>query len=483
MTPDQLRQACSSPCPSPDAAALEEMAGQVSRWVLRRHETLPRQEVGRLAPPSALAPLLQEAAPEAGTPFAQVLERFGSAIAPFAFRIDHPRFLAFVPSAPAPESILADWLASGCNFSSGVWLESAGPSQVELAVLGWFRAILGMPSGSSGLLTGGGSEANLTALAAARHRLSREERPRAVLYVSGQRHWSLDRAAHLLGLWPEQVRPVEIDGERRLSLPALQREIAADRAAGRVPWAIAATAGTTNTGAVDPLPGLAALARREGLWLHVDAAYGWANALDPAGALELAGIGEADSVALDPHKWFAQGFDAGALLVRDPEALERAFRLRPEYLQDAEPTGGAVNFCDRGIALTRRFRALKIWFSVQALGLGWFRGMVRHTRALARYAGHALAEAGFEIVSPPRMGVVCFRWGASDEANRALADAARRTGELFVATTALDGAAVLRFCFVNWRACADDVDAAVALLARLARGGGCRPPRAAPAGV
>ncbi|MBY0231971.1 MAG: aminotransferase class V-fold PLP-dependent enzyme [Gemmataceae bacterium] len=468
MTTDQLRAGCASPCPSPSLAELEAMAREVSSWVLRHHQELPSRPIGQAASPAFLASLLHHPAPESGTPFSQVLQRFASSVAPWAFRVAHPRFLAFVPSAPAPESILADWLAAGCNFFSGVWLEAAGPSQVELTVLDWFRAILGMPTGASGLLTGGGSEANLTALATARERLGRDERPRAVLYVSQQRHWSLDRAAHVLGFWPEQVRPVEVDGERRLSIEALEREIAADRAAGRVPWAVAATAGTTNTGAVDPLPALAALCRQEGLWLHADAAYGWANALDPEGARELAGIGEADSVALDPHKWFAQGFDAGALLVRDPAALERAFRLRPEYMQDVAPATGEVNFCDRGIALTRRFRALKVWFSVQALGMGWFRGMVRHTRTLARYAEARLAEAGFEIVSPARMGVVCFRWPGSDEDNAALAEAARRTGELFMATTMLEGRAVLRFCFVNWRACADDVDAAVALLSRCA---------------
>lgn len=449
------------------------MAGRVVSWVLRHNATLPEQPVGTLADAQAMRRLLHGPAPEGPTPFDDVLGRFSSAVAPFAFRPPHPRFLAFIPSAPTPVSMLGDWLAAGCNFFAGVWLEAAGPTQVELTVLDWFRSIVGMPEGAGGLFTSGGSDANLTALVAAREPLSREQRARAVMYVSEQRHWSLDRAAKVAGFYPEQVRAVACDGEQRMDVEALARQISEGRARGLHPWLVAANAGTTNTGAIDPLPQLAQLCRRERLWLHVDAAYGWANALDAEGAGEMAGIGEADSVTLDPHKWFAQGFEAGALLVREPAALEQAFRLRPEYMQDVVPGEGEVNFCDRGVALTRRFRALKVWFSVNVLGLGWFRRLVAHTRWLARQAARLVEQAGFEIVSPPRMSIVCFRWAPPgwglEQANRlnvALAEAARATGEVFLSTTALAGAVVLRFCFVNARTTAEDVGRAVALLRR-----------------
>lgn len=449
--------------------SLEEMASQVVAWALSHLETLPEQPVGKRADAAELMQLLHEPAPEGPTPFAQVLERFASRVAPFAFRPNHPRFLAFIPSAPSPVSILGDWLAAACNFFAGVWLEASGPTAVELAVLGWFRDLLGMPARTSGLLTGGGSSANLTALVAARERLAREERGRAVMYVSEQRHWSLDRAAHVAGFFPEQVRAVECDDEQRMDVASLARHIARDREAGLVPWLVAANAGTTNTGAIDPLPDIAEVCRREGLWLHVDAAYGWASALVPEGRAELAGIEAADSVTLDPHKWLATGFDAGALLVRDPQGLERAFRLRPEYMKDVEPGEGEVNFCDRGIDLSRRFRALKIWLPVQVHGLGWYRSMVRHTRHLARFAAARLAEAGFEVASPPRLSLVGFRWPGSDERNLALTERIRDGGEMFLSTTRLRGRVVLRMCFVNYRTSEADVLRCVDTLEREAR--------------
>ena len=448
---------------------LEAMAARVVSWVLDHLRGLPEQPVGTLGDAERLRRLLHEPAPEGPTPFADVLERFSRAVAPFAFRPNHPRFLAFIPSAPSPVSILADWLAAGCNFFAGVWLEAAGPTRVELTVLDWFRTLLGMPEGSSGLLTGGGSSANLTALVAARERLSREQRGRAVMYVSGQRHWSLDRAAHVAGFYPEQIRAVACDDMQRMDVSALARAIAEDRAAGLVPWLVAANAGTTNTGAIDPLGEIAGACRREVLWLHVDAAYGWANALVPEGLEELAGIEMADSVTLDPHKWFATGFDAGALLVRDPATLERAFKLRPEYMQDVVPGEGEVNFCDRGIDLSRRFRALKIWLPVQVQGLGWYREMVRHTRGLARFAGERLAAAGFEIASPPRLGLVGFRWPGADALNLTLTERVRDGGEMFLSTTTLSGRVVLRMCFVNRATTEADVVRCVEVLAREAR--------------
>jgi glutamate/tyrosine decarboxylase-like PLP-dependent enzyme len=181
----------------------------------------------------------------------------------------------------------------------------------------------------------------------------------------------------------------------------------------------------------------------------------------------MAGLGEADSVTLDPHKWLAQGFEVGALLVRAPAALERAFVMRPEYLEDVAPGEGEVNFSDRGVALTRRFRALKVWLSLKVLGLGWYRKMVTHTRTLALYAAAALEAARFRVVST-QLSIVCFaRPGLDDAGHRALLERVRATGQVFLSSTRLDGRVVLRFCFVNWRTTADDVDRAIGLLREL----------------
>jgi glutamate/tyrosine decarboxylase-like PLP-dependent enzyme len=257
--------------------------------------------------------------------------------------------------------------------------------------------------------------------------------------------------------------------------PGLARMVTADREAGLLPWAVVANAGTTHTGTVDPLGQMAAVCRRENLWLHVDAAYGWAAALTAEGERELAGIGEADSVTLDPHKWLAQTFDVGCVLVRDGRRLPETFATRPDYLQDVvSDAEDEVSFADHGIALSRRFRALKVWFSLQVLGLDWFRRLVEHCCRLADYAQARLEAAGsFEILCPRRMSIVCFRHvprgdGCDlDTANSRLLTALRQTGRAFLSSTRLRGQLAVRMCFINWRTTAGDVDEVVDLLVRL----------------
>ncbi|HEX5272054.1 MAG TPA: pyridoxal-dependent decarboxylase [Gemmataceae bacterium] len=288
--------------------------------------------------------LLREPAPEAPGDFAAVLEEFDTKVAAYCFRVNHPRFLAFIPSAPSFVSVLGDWLCAGTNLFASVWKEASGAAQVELLVLDWFKDILGYPREAAGILTSGGSEANLTALVVARERLSYEERGRAVLYLTEQRHWSIDRAAKVIGLRPDQLRPIPAGADFRLPPEGLRRAVGEDRAAGRLPWAVIANAGATNTGAVDPLAELAAVCRKEGLWLHADGAYGWAAALAPEGRAALDGIALADSITLDPHKWFGQGFEAGCVLVRDGRRLAETFAIRPEYMQDVEPGEDEVSF-------------------------------------------------------------------------------------------------------------------------------------------
>lgn len=421
--------------------------------------------------------LFRRLPPEEGRPFDDVLKDFDDKIAPYCFRVNHPRFLAFIPSAPAFPSVLGDLLCAGTNFFAGVWLEAAGAAQVELLVLDWFRELLGLPASASGLLTSGGSEANLIALVAAREPLSYEERARAVVYLSELRHWSIDRAARVMGLRPDQLRPVSADEAFRLRLEALRRAVATDRAAGRRPWLVVANAGATNTGTVDPLAALADVCAAERLWLHVDAAYGWSAVLTAEGKAALDGIGRADSVTLDPHKWFGQTFEAGCVLLREGRRLAEAFAIRPEYMQDVEPGEDEVNFADRGIALTRRFRALKIWLSVQVLGLNWFRGLADHCCRLADYAQARLERSPlFEVVSPRQLSIVGFRAVAPgridddaemDRLNLLLVERLRETGRAFLSSTRLRGRVVLRFCFVNWRTSADDVDEVVDLLSAL----------------
>lgn len=478
---DDLRGSLAEPLAHPDAAALNEHFNQVTRWVLQHFATLPEQSIGRTASRTELEALLREPPPEEGQDLSQVLAQFGERVAPYAFRTNHPRFFAFIPGAPNYLSVLGDWLCSGTNFFAGVWLEAAGPAQVELIVLDWFKEFLGYPAQAQGLLTSGGSEANLTALVVAREPLAFADRQRAVLYVTEQRHWSVDRAAKVVGLHPDQVCPVPTTDCFRIDPAALASRLGADRAAGRLPWVVVANAGATNTGAVDPLAALADICREQRLWFHVDAAYGWSAALSPEGRTVLEGIARADSITLDPHKWFGQAFEAGCLLVRDGPRLDETFAIRPDYMQDVAPGADEVNFCDRGIALTRRFRALKIWFSVKVLGVRWFRQLVERCCRLADFA-QALLESQpcFEVLCPRQLGIVCFRYvppgftqkhaTAEQEKNLinlSLIEEVRATGKAFLSSTRLGDQVALRFCFVNWRTTAADVEETVRLLSWL----------------
>ncbi|HEV3142834.1 MAG TPA: aminotransferase class V-fold PLP-dependent enzyme [Gemmataceae bacterium] len=476
---ETLRQQLAKPHTHPSEAERVEWAGQVAQWALRHFQTLPEQRIGQYVERAVLEPMLHEAAPEQGQPFTHVLGEFQSKITPNAFRTSHPRFLAFVPGAPSFPSVLGDWLCAASNFFCGVWLEASGPTQVEVTVLEWFKSLLGYPAEARGILTSGGSEANLTALVVARNRLPFADRSRAVLYVSEQRHWSVDRAANVIGLYPSQIRPVPADSQHRLTVAALASGVELDRQAGRLPWAVVANAGATNTGTVDPLRPLAQFCQAKGLWFHVDAAYGWSAALIPEGKAALDGIAEADSITFDPHKWFGQTFDAGGLFVRHGRLLPETFALRPDYMQDVAPEEEEVNFCDHGLALTRRFRALKIWLSVKVLGLAWFRQLVERCFRLADFAQQTLEQAGdFEIICPRQLSIICFRyrphdWRGSDDdldrLNLQLLEELRKSGRAFLSSTKLDGRVVVRMCFINWRTTSGDVEEIVALLREIGK--------------
>jgi glutamate/tyrosine decarboxylase-like PLP-dependent enzyme len=482
-TLNDLRKELAQPLPHPDPAALNDLGSQTLAWLLHHFTTLPEQPVGRSAGRSEMEALLREPPPETGQDFGRVLAEFEDRVGSYAFRTNHPRFLAFVPGAPTFLSILGDMLCAGTNFFTGVWLEAAGPSQVEVVVLDWFKEFVGYPAEARGILTSGGSEATLSALVTGREALSFGDRSRAVLYVTEQRHWSVDRAAKVIGLRPNQVKPVAVDAQFRLLPAALRDAIDRDRREGRLPWALVANAGATNTGAVDPLAELSEVCREQRLWLHVDAAYGWPIVLIPEGETVRDGLALADSLTLDPHKWFGQTFEAGCLLVRDGRRLAETFTLRPEYMHDVEPASDEINFCDHGIALTRRFRALKIWLSVKVLGLGWFRDLVSRCCRLADFAQTLLERSPhFEVVSPRHLSIVGFRYVPSDfqprtreheqtldRLNLALVAQLRATGRAFISSTRLRERVALRFCFVNWRTTAGDVEEIVERLADLGR--------------
>lgn len=441
------------------AEEMRALGRRVVELLVERHEGLRDEPAWRGAGREELEALLREDPPEEGRPADRVLERAVRDVLPRAARVDHPRFMAFVPGAPTWPGILADFLASGYNVFQGTWLGSAGPSQVELVVLDWFRDWIGYPEGAGGLFTSGGSAASLDALVAAREAAGNPERPS--VYMSDQAHSALLRAARIVGIPPDGVRVLPSDDRFRLDTGALDRAVEEDRAAGRVPVAVVANGGATNTGTVDPLEPLADLCEAEGIWLHVDAAYGGFAVLTPEGREALRGLDRADSVALDAHKWLFQPFEAGCLMVRDVRRLEAAFHTRPEYLQDVELGSAQVNFADRGLQLTRSFRALKVWVTVQTYGMRALRRAVRNGVILAGRAEEFVrASETLELLSPAALGIVCFRVrpggdaGAWDEAalealNRRVQERVVSGGVAMTSSTRLRGLFALRLCILS----------------------------------
>ncbi len=281
----------------------------------------------------------------------------------------------------------------------------------------------------------------------------------------------------MLGFAPSQVRKLASDEQFRLRPAALEREVAADRALGRTPFCVIANAGTTNTGAVDPLPELARFCRRENLWLHVDGAYGAAAVICDEGRRLLAGLELVDSLSLDPHKWLFQPFEIGCVLLRDARILKDAFRIMPEYLRDVHRFEEEVNFCDYGIQLTRSFRALKLWLSLKAFGLEAFRAAVARGFELARIAEARLRESScWEVVTPAQMGIVSFRYveaGRSaeelDAMNERAAAGITASGFAVLASTTLLGRTTLRLCAINPRTTEEDIRETIARLGDHAR--------------
>ncbi len=287
---------------------------------------------------------------------------------------DHPRYLARVPGPCSFAAILGEWMGTGFNTISASWGGGSGPATVELVVIEWLRQMIGMPDGTEGVLLSGGSIANVTAFLAARSELGR-----GVSYFCDQTHSSLHRDLIAMGCIEEHMHKLPSDANYRMSIDSLRAAVAADKAAGLTPVMVVATAGTTNTGAADPLHAIADLCERENMWFHVDGAYGGPAAVTAQGRRHLDGMERADSVVLDPHKWFFQPYDIGVCMVTRPGALERCYAMSPEYLKDVQATTGAVNFGNRSLELTRRSRALKLWMSLRSYGAQRFRDAVQQS--------------------------------------------------------------------------------------------------------
>jgi aromatic-L-amino-acid/L-tryptophan decarboxylase len=414
--------------------------------------------------------LLFEPIPQDPVDALKVLEHVVARVLPNSDLLTHPRFFAFCPSPSNFVSTVADFLATGYNIFSGGWIGSPGAAEVELLTINWLLELFGLPiKEGGGLYTSGGSVANLTALVAARTLKLGEDFSRGVLYLSDQTHSSNHRAAKVIGLKREQIRILPTNEAFEMDFEALATAVQEDRALGRHPFCVIATAGTTNTGSVDPLESIGKLCRQENLWMHVDGAYGGAARLSTRSQEQarFRGIELANSITIDPHKWLFQPYEIGCLLVRDAHFLTDTFRQSPEYLRDARGSGGEINFFDHGVQLTRGFRALKFYMSLKTFGLNAFREAVTHGIVLAEATEAFLrARPHWEVVSPATLGVINYRYRPTDPSvdeaglnalNQALSTAIIDARVAMVATTVLREQVVLRMCIVNPRTTFEDI--------------------------
>jgi aromatic-L-amino-acid decarboxylase len=442
---------------------------RVVDMVVDHLSTISTKPVGAKGQPAPLRAVLSEPPPELPVMADEMFARLEHDVLNNMLNILHPRFFAFVPGPSNFVSAAADFLAAGYNVFNGSWLGGSGAAALELTVIDWLRQLCGFPEGAGGLFVSGGSIANLTALLAARRAILSDRIEGAVAYYSEQAHSSVGKALRAIGLKQEQLRCIASDAQYRLPLSALGEQVSRDRAVGLKPFCVIANAGATSTGAVDPLRAIAQYCRAQGLWMHTDGAYGAAAVISERGQRSLDGLELSDSISLDPHKWLFQTIECGCVLVRDAALLKSAFSASAAYLVEIHRHAAEVNPCDYGMQLTRSFRALKVWMSIQHFGLAAFRAAVDRGFELAELAERKLRTMPeWEVVTPAQMGIVTFRRrGAPADYYETLHDAMLADGFAFLSTTVLGGETVLRMCTINPRTSDADVTDTLEWLARL----------------
>ncbi|HTQ56326.1 MAG TPA: pyridoxal-dependent decarboxylase [Bryobacteraceae bacterium] len=421
-----------------------------------RYPVLPRIQPGQLVD------ALPAAGPDQGEPMDRLLADFERLVVPAITHWNHPGFMAyFANTAPGP-GILAELLCASLNANAMLWKTSPAATELEQVVLDWLRDWMGLPAGMFGIIYDTASTSSMHAIAAAREMADPEARTLGAtrgltLYCSEEAHSSIEKGAIAIGIGQQHVRKIPTDAEFRMRPDALASAIAADRAAGLRPFCVVATVGTTSTTSIDPVPAIADIAERHGLWLHVDAAYAGSAAIVPEFRGLLDGAGRADSLVTNPHKWFFTPFDLSAFYTRRPEILRRAFSLVPEYLRTAQD-GRAVNYMDYGVPLGRRFRALKLWFVMRYFGRQRLAEMIRRQIAWAHDLADAVdADPRFERTAPAPLSVVCFRYKGADEENRRILETVNAAGEFFLSHTVLRGKFSLHLAIGNMGTTRDHV--------------------------
>lgn len=401
---------------------------------------------------------------EQGRDPAAVLDYVATCVDRPGFATTSPRFMAYIPGGGVPYSALGDLLAATSNKYSGFASASPGAVRIENACVAWLASVIGFPHEAAGTLTSGGSIANLTAVVAARE--ARDPEGEGAVYVTRFAHYCVDKALHIAGRGRSPKRIIPTDESYRMSVEALEQALEEDRRNGISPWIVIASAGTVDTGAIDPLREIAELCRRYGAWFHVDGAYGGLFALCEEGKALLRGIEQADSVALDPHKTLFLPYGTGAVVVRDGKLLQDAFSATGEYIRPLGESEVGPSPADLSPELTRHFRALRLWLPLQMAGIGAFRAAQSEKLALARYFHARLSEIdGFDPGPEPQLSVVAFRYlpksGDVDEFNERLMQHIQQEGRVMMSGTRIDGSYRLRCAILCFRTHLEHVDDAV----------------------
>ncbi|MEJ2084181.1 MAG: aminotransferase class I/II-fold pyridoxal phosphate-dependent enzyme [Acidobacteriota bacterium] len=455
--------------------ALRDMVDGAVEHLVEHLRTLPEQPMSYSDGAVELAASLREELPEAGQPFAELLELIFERALNLSYNTASPGYLAYIPGGGLPHAGVADLIADTVNRYIGVFIACPGLVQLEINVTRWMCDIVGYGPDSQGLLTTGGSMANFTGIYTARREKLPDDFLNGTLYCSDQVHHSITKAAMLAGFPPINIRTIPSDDSYRMPIDALAQAIENDRQGGMKPFLIVASAGTVNTGAVDDLEAIADLAADERLWFHVDGAYGGFFALTERGRARLSGLDRSDSISLDPHKGLFLPYGTGCLVVRDGSALKRAHHVVADYMPSLQDDPELIDFSECSPELSRDFRGLRVWLPIKMHGIGAFRQALDEKLDLAAWACRELATIpNIEIVAAPQLSIVAFRLvppGIDEEGleqlTRELRDRINARQRVLLTPTWLDGRYVIRICVLNFRThlgrlelCLEDIRAA-----------------------
>lgn len=442
-------------------------------------ESLESNEVVKVADSNQINKLRNINIPSQGRQVQEVMEEMMKEVYEYGARVNHPRFFGFIPGPADLNSWIGDVMSSAYNLHAGCWMTTSAASFIEKTLIKWLSEKAGYNTEqSSGLFVSGGSMANLTAMVAARdNKLSFDKLHLGTAYVSDQTHSSIKKALKISGISPKNIRKIPSDSNYRMKIDELEKEIRNDITNGLHPFVVIASAGTTNTGSIDPIPEISDICSKYGLWMHVDGAYGASILLSENYNHLLKGIENADSLSWDAHKWLFQTYSCAMVLVKDKNDLARSFSENPEYLRDLDINDDEINYGNVGIELTRPTRGLKLWFTLQTLGTSEMSRRIEYGIHLAEYIKNTLLEfENWEVISDPKLAIINFRYTPSgmseqdiDALNNNISHLALQENYAGIFTTVLNGKVVLRMCAINHETTENDIKQTISKLDEFAK--------------